>query len=306
MKHRIKIKRIVWLIGVALSVMQGSVYAGANDVRENLHNKATQTTGTITNLKMPESSVSHPDGRVFITEIGDFGKKGDGKVTVLSPDGTLKTFADGLNDPKGIGLFDDALYVADEDHVVKIDLKGNKTVLAKPSDFQDTPTFLNDIEIDGLGNVFVSDSGDDNGKHAAVYKITPQGKVTQIINAKDGINRPNGLLLDGLNALLVLDFGTGKLFRVEFTEQGGKAKSKVTALNQGFGKADGLARDSSSALYVSDWGGGNVWKLSDPKATPQLISSGHQSSADISLSTDGKTLWIPDMKAGTLVPISIR
>lgn len=263
-------------------------------------------TDTITGLKMPESSVSHPDGRVFITEIGEFGKKGDGKVTVLSPDSTLKTFAYGLNDPKGIDLFGEALYVADVDQVVRIDLKGNKTVLAKATDFQYTPTFLNDIEIDGLGNVFVSDSGDDNGKHAAIYKITPHGKVTQIIGVKDGIVRPNGLLLDGPNALLVLDLGTGKLLRVEFSEQGGKTKSKVTALNQGFGKPDGLARDTSGALYVSDWAGGNVWRLNEPKATPFLISTGHQSSADISLSNDGKFLLMPDMKAGTLVPISIH
>ncbi len=130
--------------------------------------------------------------------------------------------------------------------------------------------------------------------------------LTQLIGVKDGIKLPNGLLLDGLNALLVADLGTGKLFRVEYVKQGNKAKSRVTALNQGFGKFDGLVRDSNGALYTRDWAGGNVWKLSDPRATQQLISTGHQSSADISLSTDGKKIWMPDMKAGTLVPISIR
>jgi sugar lactone lactonase YvrE len=267
---------------------------------------ATAVLGTVTDLKMPESSIAHPDGRIFVTEIGEFGKSGDGKVTVINADGSKSTLADGLNDPKGIDMFNNQLFVADVDQVVRIDLEGNKTVITKPSDFQNKPVFLNDIEIDGLGNVYVSDSGEDSGRHAAVYRITPQGKVAQLISDKSGIKRPNGLLMDGANALLVADFGAGKLFRLEFSEQGGKVKSNLRLLNQGFGGADGLVRDSNGVLYISDWAGGKVWQLSEPKATPQLISEGHQSSADISVSADGKTIQMPDMKAGKLVPISIR
>ena len=267
---------------------------------------AASPLSTVTDLKMPESSIAHPDGRIFVTEIGEFNKGGDGKVTVINTDGSKSTLAEGLNDPKGIDMFNNQLYVADVDQVVRIDLNGNKTVIAKPSDFQSKPVFLNDIEVDGIGNVYVSDSGEDSGKHAAIYKITPQGKVIQLIGDNSGIKRPNGLLLDGVNALLVADFGTGKLFRLDFSEQDGKVKSSLTLLNQGFGSVDGLVRDPNGVLYVSDWAGGKVWQLSEPKATPQLISEGHQSSADISISADGKTILMPDMKAGTLVPISIR
>ena len=180
------------------------------------------------------------------------------------------------------------------------------SIIAKPSDFQDKPIFLNDIEIDGLGNVFVSDSGDDNGKHGAIYKITPAGKVIQIVNDKSGIKRPNGLLMDGPNKLLVADFGTGKLFQVTFNGMSSKPKSKVSLLNSGFGGADGLVRDTDGVLYISDWANGKVWQLSEPKATPQLISEGLQSAADIALSVDGKYILIPDMKAGQLIPLSIK
>jgi glucose/arabinose dehydrogenase len=259
----------------------------------------------VTGLAMPESSIAHPDGRIFVTEIGGFGVNGDGKVTVVNPDGTTKTLVDGLNDPKGIDLFDNQLYVADVDQVVRISLDGTKTVIAKPSDFQDKPIFLNDIEIDGLGNVYVSDSGDDNGKHGAIYKITPTGKVTQIINDKSGIKRPNGLLMDGPNKMLVADFGTGKLFQVMLNQKLG-SKNQVTELNHGFGGADGLIRDVDGVLYVSDWAGGKVWQLTEPKSTPQLISEGNMSSADISISVDGKTLLMPDMKAGKLLYIPVK
>ena len=261
---------------------------------------------TLTGLEMPESSIAHPDGRVFITEIVGYGKKGDGKVTVLNTDGTTKTLVDGLNDPRGIDLFDNQLYVADVDQVIRIDLNGKKTVIAKPGDFKDAPIFLNDIEIDGVGNVYVSDSGDEKGKHGSVYKITPAGKVVQIINDKSGIKRPNGLLMDGPNMLLVADYGTGKLFRVVFDGESNKPQGNVTLLNSGFGAADGLTRDTNGILYVSDWARGKVWRLSEPKATPLLITEGHQSAADISLSLDGKTIFMPDMKAGELVPLSIR
>jgi len=262
----------------------------------------------VTDLKLPESAIAHPDGRIFITEIGEFNKQGDGKITVIYPDGTRKVLADGLNDPKGIDLFNNQLYVADVDHVLRVSLTGEKTVIASPSAFQDAPIFLNDIEIDGEGNVYVSDSGDDNGKHGSVYRITPAGEVIQIINDKSGIKRPNGVLMDGPNKLLVADFGTGKLFHVVINTQPGKKKEKPTVilLNQGFGAADGLVRDTDGLLYVSDWAGGKVWQLTDPKATPQLISEGNQSSADISLSIDGKYILMPDMKAGTLLPIRIK
>ena len=175
-------------------------------------------------------------------------------------------------------------------------------MLAAASAFPAKPVFLNDIEIDGLGNVYVSDSGDDNGKGAGIFKIDAKGKVTQLLKANAGIKRPNGLLMDGPHAMLVADFGTGKLFRVSL--QGRKAV--VTLLNQGFGGADGLVRDANGVLYVSDWANGKVWQLLEPKATPQLMIQGYQSAADISISQDGKVLLVPDMKAGQLHSILLH
>ena len=262
---------------------------------------ALTVTNTVTDLVMPESVISHPDGRVFITEIGGFGKKGDGKVTQLNRDGSRQVLIDGLDDPKGIDLFNNQLYIADINQVIRVDLQGKKTVIAKESDFPSKAVFLNDIEIDGLGNVYVSDSGDDNGKGSAIYKITPDGKVTEIIGEQFGIKRPNGLLMDGPNKLLVADFGTGDLFQLIL-----EPEVKISHLNSGFGGADGLVRDSDGLLYISDWANGKVWQLTDPKATPQLITEGHQSAADISLSVDGKALLMPDMKAGLLVPLIIK
>ena len=258
------------------------------------------STETVTDLMMPESAIAHPDGRIFVTEIGEFGKDGDGKVTVVNTDGSTKMLADGLDDPKGIDLFDNTLYVADNDQLVKMTLDGKAEVIAKAGDFPGKAVFLNDIEIDGNGNVFISDSGDDNGKNAGIYKVTPDGEITEVINDKSGIKRPNGLLNDGVNQMLVADFGTGDLFTLNLTD------GKVTKVNAGFGGADGLVRDANGLLYISDWANGKVWQLVEPKATPQLLRDNFKAAADIALSADGKQLLVPDMKAGTLEYMQLR
>jgi glucose/arabinose dehydrogenase len=275
----------------------GVIYRVSYDGKTHTTATTTPEANTLSGFVMPESVFATPEGITYISEIGEFGKAGDGKITRIAADGTRTTLADGLNDPKGLDVFDGQLYVADVDHIVRIDTRnGAQTVFAAATAFPQEPVFLNDIEIDGLGNVYVSDSGDDHGKGAGIFKISPSGKVTQVLKANAGIVRPNGLLMDGPDRLLVADFGTGKLFSIQI----GSKKTTVTLLNQGFGGADGLIRDAQGLLYVSDWAGGNVWQLVEPKATPQRIIQGYQSAADISLSSDGKSLLIPDMKAGTL------
>jgi sugar lactone lactonase YvrE len=197
-------------------------------------------------------------------------------------------------------MFDNVLYVADNDKLIKVTLDGQTEVIAAAKDFPGKAVFLNDIEIDGNGNVFISDSGDDNGKNAGIYKVTPDGHITEVINEKSGIKRPNGLLNDGVNQMLVADFGTGDLFTLDL------ASGTVDKVNQGFGGADGLVRDANGLLYVSDWNNGKVWQLVEPKATPQLLRDDFKAAADIALSADGKQLLVPDMKAGTLEYLPVR
>lgn len=254
----------------------------------------------VTGLAMPESVIVHPDGRQFVTEIGEFGKAGDGMVTQINPDGSQATLADGMDDPKGIDLFDNALYVADINRVLKVTLDGETEVIAEADDFPGTAQFLNDVEIDGQGNVYVSDSGNDDGINAGIYKITPDGAITEVMGTDTGINRPNGLLNDGAQRLLVADFGTGDLFTLD-TNSGQAEK-----VNSGFGGADGLVRDAQGFLYVSDWNNGKLWQLIEPKATPQLIRDDFKAAADITLSADGQSVLVPDMKAGELVTVPLR
>ena len=253
----------------------------------------------VTGFVSPESAIVGPDGRIYVSEIGEFGKDGDGKVTVVGKSGQPKVFASGFDDPKGLAVWKHWIFVTDKTRVWKIDGEGRASVFAKTSAFPQPPLFLNDATFDSRGNLYVSDTGDiQNGGKGAIFKITPGGKVSLVISEAQNprIKSPNGLLLERPGKLLVLDFSNGELLRLDVD------KGTTEKLADGFGGADGLARDEKGVLYISDWKGGRVWKLDLKRkdAKPEQYPQTFQSAADISLSRDGKFILVPDMKAGTL------
>lgn len=248
----------------------------------------------VTGLQTPESVVVGSDGRVYVSEIGEFGKDGDGRVAVIDASGKLHVFADGMDDPKGLAFFGNDLYVADKTRVLKVGIDGKWQVFAAADAFPVTPQFLNDVEADGLGNVYVSDSGDLKGKGGAIYRINKNGKVTRIVGDHDArVQGPNGLLMGGRGTLLEVDFVSGILYRIKLRT------GEMEKIAEGFGGGDGIVRGAGGVLYVSDWKNGKVFSVSN-KGEVELLQDGYQQAADIGLSKDGKYILVPDMKAGEL------
>ncbi len=259
----------------------------------------------ISGLKMPESVVVAKDGRVFISEIGEFGKDGDGQISVLGKDGKLQVFSSGLDDPKGLAIIGKDLYVADKQRVIKINPAGQSKVFADATAFPKTPQFLNDLEADAQGNLYVSDSGDLKGAGGAVYKIDRTGKVSTLIDGTQDprIAAPNGLLMGRTaNCIMIVDFASGVLYRYD------SKKAQLTEEAQGFGGGDGIVQTKQGVYYISDWKGGKVFKvdLKNRPAKTELYHDGFTAAADIALSADGKTLYVPDMKAGELVIMAVH
>lgn len=252
----------------------------------------------ITGLKTPESAIQAKDGRIFVSEINEFGKDGDGQISVIDKSGNISVFATGLNDPKGLAIIGDKLYVADKNRVIEVFPDGTWSVYGAQMAFPGTPVFLNDLVADTAGNLYVSDSGSlkDGGQ---IFKITPNGTVSLIVDSKNpDILAPNGLIMDGKN-LLEIDFASGILYRVNVKT------GATTKIAEGFGGGDGLVRTKTGKLIISDWNNGKIYQVVGRKA--KLIKEGYRASADIVLSNDGKTLIVPDMKAGELdfLPISL-
>jgi glucose/arabinose dehydrogenase len=253
----------------------------------------------VTGLKNPESVAVGSDGRIYISEIGEFGKDGDGRVLVVDKTGKAVPFATGLDDPKGMVFAQKGLFVADNKRVWRIDEKGKATVFAAKEAFPREPLFLNDIAADEQGVLYVSDSGDLKGNGGAVFRIDLKGKVRLVADARTipGLKVPNGLVLDGLSHLLLLDFGTGNLLRIRI------ADGSSVKVADGFDGGDGLAWDWFGQLFITSWPQGKVWGIARPGQKPVLVASGFQSAADLCLDPTGQFMLVPDMKAGTITAL---
>jgi len=255
----------------------------------------------ITGLKMPESVVEAKDGNVYVSEIGEFGKDGDGQISVIDKSGKPKVFASGMDDPKGLVFIGKDLYVADKARVLKVSPDGKWQVFAAATAFPVVPQFLNDLEADPAGNLYVSDSGDLKGTGGAIYRIDAQGKVVSVIDSKKDprILAPNGLLVDDTgNVLMVVDFVSGVLYSYNMQT------SALTKLAEGFGGGDGLVHHPGGLMYVSDWNNGKVYSVFHDEV--KLVKDGFKASADIAVTADGKYLLVPDMKAGELVYLPLH
>jgi sugar lactone lactonase YvrE len=139
------------------------------------------------------------------------------------------------------------------------------------------------------------------GKGGAVYKITPQRKLSLVIDGKADprVLAPNGLLADAKGEhLLIVDFTSGILYNYDL------AARKLQEIASGFGGADGIVRQANGTVYVSDWKNGKVYRVDSNKAV--LLKDGYQSAADIALSQDDHHLLVPDMKAGALDVIRLK
>ncbi len=253
-------------------------------------------------MKNPESVCLGSDGRTYVTEIGEFGKDGDGNVLVIV-DGQPKPFATGLDDPKGIVAFQSSLYVTDKTRVVKVDAQGKVTTFTAANQFPTMPQFLNDIAVEPeSGTLFVSDSGDLKGAGGVVFRIDVKtGKADVVVDTKSlpELNAPNGLLLDGTAHLLLVDFGSGTLYRITLADK------SVKKIDEGYDGGDGLTWDKKGRLYITSWKTGKVFTIPRSGQKAVLLTDKFEQAADSCLDSTGRFLLVPDMKAGTLTALPI-
>lgn len=260
----------------------------------------------ISGLLTPESAVQAADGKIYVSEINGFGQDGDGQIRVIDH-GKSSVLAQGLDDPKGLVIIGNDLYIADKSRVLRIALNqapATAEVFLAATDFPKVPQFLNDLSADANGNLYISDSGDilGTGKGGAIYKVTPQRKLSLLLDGSIDarILAPNGLLADAKGEqLLLVDFTSGTLYNYN------QLTKKLEEIASGFGGADGIVKQANGNIYVSDWKNGKVFRV-DTQRKVTLVKEGYQSAADIALTQDDHHLLVPDMKAGKLEIIELR
>ena len=205
------------------------------------------------------------------------GKDGNGFISKVAMDGkiTAVQWAKGMDAPKGMGISNGKLFVADIDRIHEVDLKTGKVT---KSHKVGGAKFLNDITTDGSGKVYISDSND------VVIYVIENGKVSKWM---ENIDHPNGLFAEDSQILVALWNGKS-LNTID------PATKQVTLRTEGIENPDGIEAIGDGAYLVSSWNGMIHHVDSDWKKTLVLDTRADSlSSADIEYIQEKNLLLIP-------------
>lgn len=218
----------------------------------------------------PESVLANKaDDVLYVSNIGG-DLKDDGFISKVSPDGTMieQKWVTGLNDPKGMWLLGDKLYVTDLTELVEIDIN-SKRITRKIHAIG--AQNLNDITADNAGNVYISDTG-----KSSIYELERNNsRLSEWMSSTD-LKNPNGLITSGGN-IFIAAWGTngdGDLLKV-----GLESKRIEEITSNGLGNLDGIQRIGDEFL-VSDWATGKVYQIDRDGHVTEILTS-EQSSGDI-------------------------
>lgn len=256
----------------------------------------TEAWATDNTLQTPES-VLYDEARdvMYVSNINKMSgnsRDGDGFISTLTPDGQVQNlyWVTGLNDPKGMTLHNNVLYVSDVDEVVAISTQSGG-VLGRYK--AENAKFLNDVIVDNSGTIYVSDS-----ETNAIYQFR-NGRVTPWIeNTKN--KSPNGLHIGADNKMVVAFMGDGKLNRLDTNSK------EFSDYSEELPSADGIVQLKNGNYLVSNWNGeiyyvneeGKNWKVLDTKGTKV-------NAADIAYSEETGLLYVPTFNDNRVVAYNV-
>ena len=243
-------------------------------------------------LKVPESVLFDKAAQVlYVSNIdgtnpweadgkGSIGKVGlDGKVIAAE-------WVSGLHGPKGMGMFNGKLYVADLGNIVVIDIAAGKIEKSIPIE---GATGLNDISIDPNGVIYVTEY-----LAKKLYKVS--NEKAELI--AENLTQPNGVLYHN-NELFLLD-GTG-MFKVN-------ADKSLAKIADGMeGGLDGIENIEGNNFIISCWEGA-LWHVNTDGTKHLLMDTRAEkrSTADIGFDPATKTVYVPTFFRNTVVAYELR
>ena len=243
-------------------------------------------------LKVPESVLFDKANQVlYVSNVdgtdpwaadgkGSIGKVGlDGKIIAVD-------WVSGLDAPKGMGMYNGKLYVADLTKLVIIDIPSGKIEKTFPIEGAEG---LNDISIDDKGIVYISDT-----KGKKVYRF--QNDRAEVL-LKD-LKGPNGVLMHD-NSFYVLD--DGGMYKMN-------ADSSLTKIADGMeGGTDGIENVQRNEFIVSAWEGA-IWYINADGTKKVLLDTKAQkkNTADIGYDPATKTVYVPTFWKNTVVAYEVQ
>lgn len=242
-------------------------------------------------FKVPESILWDAKNNVFyVTNIDgeSWVKDGKGSVGRMNKEGKIidVDWVAGMEAPKGMGLYNGKLYVADFENIIKIDIASAKP--EKKIKIEGAQG-LNDLTIDDKGVIYVSDS-----KGKKIYRVENEQASVYL----DSLKAPNGVL-----------FQKGKLYAVN-----GDGLFEVAADRTMTTIATGLANGSTDGLtsigadfIVSIWQG-SIWYVYKDGRKELLVDCREQkrNTADCWYAPSSGLLFVPGFFTNTITAYEVK
>ncbi len=216
-------------------------------------------------------------------------KDGTGYISKVSLEGEIikGMWVSGLDAPKGMGTYNNKLYVTDIDNIIEIDINSGTIKNRYPVE---GAKFLNDITISRYGDVYFSDMGTN-----IIHRLS-EGKVEVFLDDSQ-ISNPNGILFENKDIVI----GTKKgIFAVRISD------GKTWHIVKNTGGIDGLKPDGNGNYIISDWLG--KVQLVGTEIEPELLlntSGTGINAADIEYIEEIKMLLIPTFGANRVMAYRI-
>lgn len=254
----------------------------------------------------PESVLVDTEAGVLYVSNGNndaVKKDGDGYISKHSLDGKViaEKWATGLSAPKGMGIANGHLFVANVDELVEFDLKDGSVVARHPAE---GAKLVNDVAVDSKGAVFVSDTMTNT-----IYRFA-DGKL-EVWLKDDTLAGPNGLIVEG-DTLIVNTWGVftgegwatktpGGLYSVSLSDK------SITPLGGGkpVGNLDALQALGDGNYLVGDFLAGKILKFAADGQVSEVMALA-QGTADFGYDASSKTIYVPNMMAGTVTAFKLQ
>jgi DNA-binding beta-propeller fold protein YncE len=247
-------------------------------------------------LKVPESVLYDAQNKVlYVTNIDGtqpWGKDGKGSIGKVELDGKVIAveWVSGLNAPKGMGLYNGKLYVADLSEIVVIDIAKGVITETIPMNAMG----LNDITISPDGKLYVSDS---RMKKVHMVPLNAPALNEPILDSTQ-LKGPNGVLFHN-GTLYVLD--AGSMYKMD--------KSGVLIkMSEGMeGGTDGVEHVTGNEFLVSTWSG-VVYYINADGSKEVLMDGRAQkvNSADIGFDAKKRIVYVPTFWKNTVAAYEVR
>ena len=246
----------------------------------------------------PESFIRDADTGAYYVSNVNGSTYNDGYITKLDKDLKIvkQKFVEGtkaapLDDPKGMAIVGDTLWVADKKVMRAYNKETGESVAQIPLQ-QRGARFLNGVEAGPDGVVFVSDM-DAN----IIYTInTKDSNAVDVLTEGAGLSKPNGLYWDDASKILyVACWEGGRIVTVDL--QG--AITTFVEDTAKFTNLDGIDGDGEGNLYVSDYTKGIVYRVTPAKQI-ETVTDKVKTPADIHVDRPNKRLLIPQFTANKI------